>query len=101
MELKKIGVWSFTKISTIVGFIAGILSVIFIAILIKLQSNITADQLAASGIPRLELTPSVALITLVYYTAIGFIAGIVISLLYNLIAKWVGGIKLEFVDHKK
>jgi len=31
----------------------------------------------------------------------GFISGIIVAALYNLIAKWTGGIKVEFDEHKK
>lgn len=34
----------------------------------------------------------------VFYGAIGFVSGIIGSALYNLAAKWVGGLKFEVVD---
>jgi len=98
MELKRIGVLSLGKISGLLGLIWGIISVILIAILQKLMANLPVEEL---GIQTTILTWQIALYIIVLYTIIGFISGLILALIYNLLAKLIGGIKLEFKEEAR
>lgn len=95
MELKKIGVWSFTKITTVFGLIGGVIGVIFLVIMQKLLENAPLDTLQQVGMNPIALTLTTILGTLVFYTVSGFITGLVIAVIYNFLAKYIGGIKIE------
>lgn len=70
----------------IIGVIGGV--ILFLASLVAPQ------QTPFGGIAALILLP-------VLYGAIGFIAGIIVAAIYNLVAPLVGGIRIEteHVDH--
>lgn len=101
MELKKIGVLSLGRIAAIFGFLISLISVILLSVASKLQSNLTAEAIAAAGMSEIQLTFSSAIIAIVYSTLSAFIWAIVAAFLYNLLAKQIGGIQLELVDKKK
>jgi len=95
MELKKIGVWSFTKITTVFGLISGIIGLIFLLIIQSPLQNIPLEDLQEAGLTPITIAPMTIIATLVSYTLSGFILGLLISLIYNLLAKYIGGIKIE------
>jgi len=75
-----------------IGFIAEILEVIAFAILGQTSSNGLLAMLTAG--PTFGY---LAIITYpIIYAILGFISGAIFAALYNLIAKWTGGIKMEF-----
>ena len=93
MELKKIGILSLGKIGGLMGIVAGIVAAIMLAISQKIMALIPAE----TGIEGLySLTWKAALLMPLYYAIAGFIWGVAIAFLYNIFAKYVGGIKLEF-----
>lgn len=100
MELKKIGVWSTGKVLAVISFIFGILLAVLLLIL---QKVVTGTQLA--GVADLtsltQIVPSALIILPFYYALIGFLSGVVIAFLYNLISGWIGGIKLELKEEVK
>ncbi len=93
MELKKIGVLSLGKIAGLMGLVAGIIAVIILTVIQKIMTGLPTAQLAMSELYSLSL--KTALIIPLYYAVIGFIWGTVIALIYNLAAKYIGGIKFE------
>lgn len=101
MEIKKIEIWSFTKIVTIFSFIVGIIGIIFLAVIQKLLQNVPSSALQEAGINPLPLTLPIIFGTLISYTISGFILGLLIALIYNLLAKYIGGIKIELKESKK
>ncbi|MHA1866259.1 MAG: hypothetical protein ACTSWZ_07120 [Candidatus Heimdallarchaeaceae archaeon] len=105
MELKKIGVLSLAKIAGIFGAIFGLLGSLFTIVYIKfivpkLITKIPVEQqqiLANVAMPEI----GTLLLTVVVYAVVFFLGGIIYAWLYNLIAKWIGGVKLEFNEKKK
>ncbi len=89
--IKKIGVMSYAKISTIVMAIIGLILGIFYAILGAAAKTLggEATWMGSMGLLAIILTP-------LFYAIIGFVTGVIGSLIYNLIAGWVGGVEIEF-----
>jgi hypothetical protein len=69
----------------IIGFVYGIFGAAFGAI------GGSALIGAGIGIAAIILLP-------IMYAVIGFLAGLIGAALYNLVAGWIGGIKMEFSD---
>jgi hypothetical protein len=95
MEIKKIGVMSIARISMLFGILYGIISGIFSAVAYANIGSITEEinsQVPAIisylGYWSLIVMP---ILNGLFY----FVAGALIALVYNLIANWIGGIKLE------
>ena len=91
MILKKISVWPFAKFyavfMAVLGFIIGLLFA-----LINLAAPIESPY-QVFGFATIVVFP-------IIYGLMGFAMGLVTSWLYNLVAKFVGGIELDF-DNKK
>lgn len=85
--IKKINAFSAAKIVGILGLIG--------TLLLYIVLKVIGDEQAA----LLGLTDILLLVLLQGVT--WFIGTFVIALLYNLLAKYVGGIKLELADHEK
>ena len=80
--VRRLGVMSVGKISLVVyGLIAGL-----IGVFVALVTLFTAGPLTALGL--LIGIP-------IFYGIIGFFGGILTAWIYNLVAGWVGGIKIE------
>lgn len=100
MELKKIGILSLGKISAlfglIIGLLLGIFSIIYAKIILSGYPEI-AQQLNIAQVPGAkEIILSIVMSGIVY-----FLVGIITAVIYNLLAGWIGGIKLEFAEKKK
>ena len=100
IRIKRIGVFSFAKIFGLVyaalGFIFGALFT-FISLLGALMSTFATRPGSAAfgnmfgaffGIGSIILFP-------IMYGVMGFVFGLIIAALYNLLARWVGGIEVE------
>jgi hypothetical protein len=89
--VKSVGVLSFGKI---MGSIYGILGLVFMPffLLIGIVSSFAGNKGAAFGAAG-SLT--MAVLFPILYGAIGFVAGVIGASLYNLFAKWIGGIELQ------
>ncbi|MBU7032969.1 MAG: hypothetical protein HXS53_10590 [Theionarchaea archaeon] len=97
-EIKKVGVFSFAKIEAalgaIIGFIIGLISAVIGTTLFGFAET------AGVVMPRwLGLLFGLAAIIIlpILYAVIGFIAGIIIAFLYNVVARWIGGIEIELI----
>ena len=100
-KLKRVGVFSSAKLLTIimacVGLIAGI---------IYSFGGLIIDTLVTIGWVATSETPGLSYGTVLAFGALigmplmgaisGFIAGTIGAFLYNLAAKWVGGIEIDF-----
>ena len=97
-ELKKIGVLSTGKIMAIIGLIFGFLYALLIYIV---QLVVPASALtSASGSTYQPFSAIILLegpgIGLVVYCLIGMF----VAVIYNLLAKLMGGIKIDLVEHE-
>ena len=102
-KLKKINVFSFAKFLTIlmtfVGLVAGILysfGGLFIDVLVSI-GWISSVAVSTPGLSYGTVLAFGALIGMpIIFVTFGLIIGIILPLLYNLIARWFGGIELDF-----
>nr|MBA4405322.1 hypothetical protein [Nanoarchaeum sp.] len=85
--IKKINAFSAAKIVGILGLIGTLL----LYIVLKLVGDAQAALLGLTDILLLVLLQGVT----------WFVGTFVIALLYNLLAKYIGGIKLDIADHEK
>lgn len=99
LQIKKLGVLSVAKIQALVGFVVGlILGIIYFIIFAVFGAMIMGlagrDGAAAGGITIVYGVA--ALIGLpIFYGIAGFVGGVIVSLLYNLVARFIGGIEIE------
>lgn len=91
--LRKIGVLSLAKIETILMAIFGLILGLFYGILSSFV-NLTESVTSATS-NSLVLGWWSVLVFPVLYAVIGFAAGAIGALLYNMISKWVGGVELD------
>jgi hypothetical protein len=96
-QLKRIEPLSAGKVLGLVYFLGSFLFVPFFAVAMILPALI--PQSANAGQPpagvMVALGLGMMLIAPFFYGAMGFIAGCVSALIYNLVAKWIGGIQVE------
>lgn len=117
MEIKKVQVWSLVKTFAIIGIVFGIIAGIFLSVYLnglagnmtsQLQSAEVQAYLQQNGIDGDQLIEGyqalsksvlyfVPLVSLVSTAIFALIA----ALVYNITAKLVGGIKIEFKEAKK
>ena len=99
-ELKKIGVLSAAKISTMFGLVAGLIMTLY---LWALYTYTPADVLTAMGVQASSFSLAAAAVIILLQIVIYFLVGILGALLYNGFAKMVGGVKFNLVEvaHKK
>ena len=96
MIVKRVGVLSYAKISTIIMAIIGLVLGIFYAILYAVLGPSAMQTAGAEVDPLMTIGPLVIIIMPIIYAIMGFIMGLIGAWLYNLIAKWVGGVQVEF-----
>jgi hypothetical protein len=88
--LKRIGILSLAKLEAILMAIFGLIMGLFYAIFSSLlnSAEFTTETVIDFGWWGVLIFP-------IFYGIMGFVTGIVGALFYNLVAKWVGGVKLE------
>jgi hypothetical protein len=89
--VKSVGVLSLGKI---MGAIYGILGLLFMPIFLVagIMSSLTGGKGAAFGAAGAIV---MAILFPILYGLMGFAAGAIGALLYNLFAKWLGGVELQ------
>jgi len=94
--LKSVDVWSCAKV---VGVLYGCLAILFIPVaLIAITASVGSPQpYGAGGAIALVL---LAIFAPVLYGVLGFLFGALSAWLYNITAKYVGGIRLDLRDEK-
>ncbi len=99
MIVKSLGLFSLAKIMGIIyaflGFIAGLFFSFFV-----LMGAFLGSVLEDSPEPLVGIVFGVGSVVLfpILYGVLGFIGGIVIAGIYNLTAKWVGGLEIELEE---
>jgi|SRR3989344_7960228 len=96
--LRRIGVFSLAKLQAVLmaifGLIAGIFYAIIGSIFLASSNSLGSNSLgfgAGLGLLAIIVLP-------VVYAVIGFIAGAIGAFLYNLVARWTGGIEMDFSE---
>ena len=96
--LKRIGVLSFAKMYAIIGAIIGLfLSIMELVLyyIIRLL-NIQSAETASLTPPTTSDIISSIIVNPILFALLGFVTSVIFTWLYNLLAKWIGGIKVEF-----
>jgi len=118
MEIKKVKIWSLVKIAVLFGLVFGLIWGIISSVYISIMANNILSQYSSPEMASLiqqtygtdpaELAntwKSASKIIWLTFTitsvVVSFIASLLCGVFYNLFAKWVGGIKIEFADKKK
>ena len=94
-EIKKIDIISLAKIEgalgAVIGFIVGIIFAL-IGTAFMGFSEMAGDIPGASG---LFFGVAAIIFLPIVYGIVGFIGGLIVAFLYNVVAGWVGGIEIE------
>jgi len=94
-ELRKLNVLSIGKIFGVFGFIASSLQMIAFKILSSDPAVAAQYEIDVS-----QLTFGAMVVGIISATAIYFISGLLVALIYNLTARYFGGIKFDSSDLK-
>lgn len=92
-KIKKVGVLSMAKFHALLFAIIGLLAGLFIASLGPLFS--AASKITGQSFPFTGLGVLAIIILPIVYGIMGFVGGAIAAVIYNLIARWIGGIEVE------
>lgn len=100
-KLIRIGIFSFAKfqavLTALLGLIAGILYSFGGLIIDALVSSGWITSWETPGLSYGTVLAFMALVGMpIIFAIVGFVAGLVEAVLYNLFARWIGGIELDF-----
>jgi len=93
--VKSIGVLSVAKILGLIYGCMGLIVAPLFLMMGMMGSALGQQNSPLAGIFGVGFMIGIAVLAPVYYGAMGFIVGAISALLYNLFAKWVGGVALE------
>lgn len=95
MVLKRVGVLSAGKVSGVLYGLLGLIFGVIFALFSLLGAGIAVTQTGDSAVMFGALFGVGAVIFMpLFYGAMGFIMGVIMAALYNLVAGWVGGVEL-------
>lgn len=104
-EIKKLNVLSVAKIQTFLAMAGYLIWMILFMLLTVLTGSYRLDELFSFDLDLSGLIygPSILtlLVMLIVVGIIAFISGALLALVYNLIASWIGGIKMDIVLTKE
>lgn len=86
--LKKVGILSAAKIQGLFGFLIGIL----IGLMYALMGMFLPET---TGLESILFSFAAVIIIPIVYGVFGFIGGAICAWIYNLCAKWIGGLQIE------
>jgi len=96
--LKRIGIVSAAKITAVIGIVIGLIMGIIFALISTLFGSMSdiigPGMLGGAGFGALGLL-AIVILPIVYGIG-GFIYGAVVAVIYNIIARIIGGIVLDF-----
>ena len=90
-KVKKIGVLSLGKFFGIFYALMGLIFGVFFSI----RSLIGFSTGTGTGLIGTVFGISAIILLPIFYGLLGFVFGIISAVLYNLVAKWIGGIEIE------
>ena len=91
-RIKRIAPLQLGKMLAVLYGIMGLLFLPFMLIMAFVSSQAPAEQ----RVGMMAVGVGFALLAPVMYAAMGFVIGALGALIYNLVAKWIGGIEVEF-----
>ncbi len=98
-EIKKLNILSVAKISAIFGLVLGIIAGIYTSLIIPAMLSADPTLAEQANIPGNFYLYTLVLVPIIYII-ICFLSGLIGAALYNLFAKWIGGIKIELTEAK-
>ena len=81
------------KLGITLAVVYGIISLVFLVPLFLIFSLVSAASAAKSGAVPFIFTGVFVIFLPVIYAIFGFIGGVIAAFIYNLVAKWTGGIE--------
>jgi hypothetical protein len=98
MVIKRVGVWSLSKLSFALYAVIGLIIGLIIAGVSALAGAAGAMAGAESGVPN-WIAPifgiGAVVILPIFYGVLGLVVGAIAGVLYNLVAKLVGGLEID------
>ncbi len=95
MVVRRIGVVSLAKISTLLyGILGLVLGAVFSLIALLFSAAFRSEEGAADPFTMMFGAASIVWMPILY-ACIGFVGAVIGAALYNLAAAWVGGVELE------
>lgn len=91
IRVKKIGVLQTSLIAAAILFIVSLIFVIPFGLIMALVSSFEASHFAIWSLPLIVVAP-------VLYGIFGFVSTAIVCLVYNLVAKWTGGVEVEIEE---
>lgn len=89
--IKRIAPLQLGKMLAILYGIMGLIFIPFFLIMSAAASQLPAEQ----RVGMMALGAGFALLMPVFYAVMGFVTGALGALIYNVVAKWIGGIEVE------
>ena len=97
-ELKRLKVWPMSRIYAVLMAIMGFILGIFYFILGRVSSSLGISSQETELF--IKFGAAAIIILPIIYGLLGLVLGALSAFLYNLVARWVGGIEIQF-DNKK
>jgi len=102
MKIKKLNIFSFTRFQAVLGALLGLLAgIIYSFGGLIIDTLVTLGWVVTTETPGLSYGSVLAFGALIGMPLIGLVAGLVAgfisAILYNLYAKWFGGMKIDFL----
>ena len=102
-ELKSLGIWAFTKVSfffnLIIGFLFGLMYALLFSFLVAVMSQFPGLDASELNLEGMSLGIMVIVMPLVFsigWAVFNTLIGLVVVIVYNLLAKLVGGFEFNF-----
>lgn len=100
-KIKKIGILSFAKFQAVLGVLIGLVCGILYSFGgLIIDAIVTIGWMTSTETPGLSYGTVLAFGALIgmpiIFAGAGFLLGIVEAILYNIFAKWFGGLKIDF-----
>jgi len=100
LQIKKIHIFTLAKVQALIFLVLGFLNASFYTLMLILGQRVDAGRFGGQ-INRLGIGVVILFILMpIFYTVIGFVSGLVLGFVYNLIARFVGGVKIEIEENK-
>ena len=90
-RIKRISPVQLGKMLALLYGIIGLIAIPFFLFMAAMSSQLPPDQRG----PMMAMGAGAALFAPVLYAVVGFIGGIIGAVIYNVVAKWVGGVEVE------
>jgi hypothetical protein len=90
-RIKRIAPFQLGKMLALLYGIVGLLAIPFLLFMATMSAQLPPEQRG----PLMAMGAGAALFAPILYAMVGFISGIIGAVIYNVVAKWVGGIEVE------